>query len=280
MLSAILGVNEVPLSYVVRENPKPTPKRNDTFVHKCTACAPLIGPHFEADARRVHQLATSFTQGEISKQWIKMHARQQNGRIDLEALYAHYKGAGNTTRRIAEAIRLSETLHYKNERSLSFTTFLSKMQHMFNLLEEENETMTEAAKLRFLLDKVNHPQLESDVSALRINNNHASGEDKVTFTKAENILAASVSSLPYYQYKSRAVSGVGTSNNGSIHRDGKIKGRRRACPHGHEETTQRQKGWSSSFTRRYQNSASESKESAVDSQASDSRAAPQVQERI
>ena len=50
--------------------------------------------------------------------------------------------------------------------------------------------MTEADKLRFLLDNVNHHQLDSDVSALRIKNNIESGEDKVKFTKAENILAA------------------------------------------------------------------------------------------
>ena len=101
MMSTILGVNRVPLSYVVRENPETTPEGHDTFVQKCIPCAPLSGPHFEADARRVHQLATPFTQGDISEHWIKMHARKQNGRIDLEALYAHYKGAGNTTRRIA-----------------------------------------------------------------------------------------------------------------------------------------------------------------------------------
>ena len=69
MLSMILGVNGVPLSYVVRENPKPKPKGHDTFVQKCIACAPLTGPHFD-----------------ISEQWIKMHARKQNGRIDLEAV--------------------------------------------------------------------------------------------------------------------------------------------------------------------------------------------------
>ena len=44
--------------------------------------------------------------------------------------------------------------------------------------------MTEAAKLRFLLNKLNHPQLKSDVSDLQAKNNLASGEDKVTFTKA------------------------------------------------------------------------------------------------
>ena len=93
---------------------------------------------------------------------------------------------------------------------------------MFNLFKEEDKPVTEAAKMRFLLDKVNHPQLESDVSALRVKNNLASGEDKVTFTKAANILAASVSSLPDYQSKSRVVSGVGTNNNGGILHDGKI----------------------------------------------------------
>ena len=66
------------------------------------------------------------------------------------------------------------------------------MQHMFNLFEEESEPTTKAANLRFLLDKVKHPQLESDISALRVKNNLASGEDKVTVTNAENILAASV----------------------------------------------------------------------------------------
>ena len=50
-----------------------------------------------------------------------------------------------------------------------------RMKHMFNYFEEENYPMTEAAKLRFLLDKKNHPQLESDVSALRVKNNLASG---------------------------------------------------------------------------------------------------------
>ena len=85
MLLTILGVNGVPLSYVVRENPKPTPEGHDTFVQKCIACAPLYGPHFEADARRVHKLSKSFTQGNISEKGIKMHAGKKNGCIDLDS---------------------------------------------------------------------------------------------------------------------------------------------------------------------------------------------------
>ena len=73
--------------------------------------------------------------------------------------------------------------------------------------------MTEAAMFRFLLEKVNHPQLDSDVKSLCVKNNLASGEDKVKFTKGANILADFLSSLPYYQSKSRLVSVVGTNNN-------------------------------------------------------------------
>ena len=43
----------------------------------------------------------------------------------MKALRDHFKGEGNATRRIAEAERLHESLHYKNERSLSFEVFLT-----------------------------------------------------------------------------------------------------------------------------------------------------------
>ena len=133
MPSTILGVNGVPLYYVIRENEATKPEWKNTFVQKCISCAPLTGPHFEADARKVHHLATSFTRGETSEHWIKMHAKKHNGCLDLKALYAHYQGAGNRTRRIGEATCLRETLDYKNKRPLSFATFLSKVHHMFNL---------------------------------------------------------------------------------------------------------------------------------------------------
>ena len=108
------------------------------------------------------------TCGETSEQWIKIHTKKQNGRIDLKALYAHYQGAGNMVRRIGAATCLHEKLHYKNERSLLFAAFLSKVQHMFNLCEEEDEPLTESAKFRFLMDKFNHQDLQTVIEALRV----------------------------------------------------------------------------------------------------------------
>jgi hypothetical protein len=192
-LSTIPGVNGIPLSYVVREAEFPIEGADyGSFNERAIACAPLSGDVFQADARKVHQLIKSFLQTESAEQWIKPFARRQSGREDMDALRKHYSGEGNTSRRIATAERIRDTLHYKNERALSFSAFLDKLQKMFNIFEEENEEISEQAKVRMLLKKVEHPQLQDAVGALRV---RASMEG-LTFTACANHLSAQVSELP------------------------------------------------------------------------------------
>ena len=106
-----------------------------TFFEECIARAPLIGNKYEADTRQFHQLILSGTQGQPSHEWIKYLMKKINRRIDMASLRAHYQGEGNTTRRIAEAKRLRDSLHYRNECGLPFASYLSKTQHMFTLFE-------------------------------------------------------------------------------------------------------------------------------------------------
>lgn len=220
MLSALFGVTGIPLSYVIRDNDLPDHKaEHDTFMQKCIACAPLEGVAFEADARQVHHLVTACVQGESSEQWIKTIKKFQNGRKDVKALSAHYQGEGNTSRRIAEAERLRETLHYKSERALPFATFLAKVQLMFNIFAENNEPYNEAMKVRALFDKVQHPQLASAVSALKVQN--TLDPATVSFTSASNHLAAQVSQLAEYTASKRNISAVGAGGE-NIYRGGKI----------------------------------------------------------
>ena len=54
----------------------------------------------------------------------------------MDLLRAYFSGAGNSTRRVAVAERMKETLHHCNERSLSYEIFLSKCQKMFNIFEQ------------------------------------------------------------------------------------------------------------------------------------------------
>jgi hypothetical protein len=195
-LSTLPGVNGVPLSYVVREKEAPdTDVEYGSFNEQAVACAPLTGPTFQADSRKVHQLLKSFLQTETAEQWIQPLARRQSGREDMKALRSHYSGEGNTTRRIADAERARDSLHYKNEKSMPFSSFLDSLQRMFNTFKTEGEEITEPAKVRILLKKVEHPQLQNTVSALRI----SAQMSDISFTDCANHLSAVVSELPDYQ---------------------------------------------------------------------------------
>ena len=206
-LSSGFGADGVPLSYVIREQefPDPDATYND-FTEQAIACAPLFGPAFDADKRRVHQYIVSFTKGQLSEDWIKGGKKKKNGRDDMIKLRDHFKGEGNSSRRIAVAERLRDSLHYKNERSLSFEMFLSQCQKMFNIFETQNEEYTEEAKVRFLLKKVIHPGLSQSVETMK--EKQASDPTATTFTYASNYLAARVSELPDYIAKNRTISGI------------------------------------------------------------------------
>jgi hypothetical protein len=184
------------LSYVVREKEVPEPGTEyGSFNEQAIACAPLNGPTFQADSHKVHQLLKSFLQTETAEQWIQPLAQRQSGRDDMKALRSHYSGEGNTTRRIADAECARDSLHYKIEKSMPFSTFLDNLQRMFNTFKKEGEEITEPATVRILLKKVEHPQMQNAVSALRIR----AQMDDLSFTDCANHLSSVVSELPDYQ---------------------------------------------------------------------------------
>ena len=121
---------------------------------------------------------------------------------------------------------MREGLHYKNKRSLVFSIFLDRMQKMFNIYEEEGEEFTKNAKLRELFKRVQHPQLQDTVKALKV----CFDMEGITYTQAANHLTATVSELPEYHltHKVSASSsgaprirgGGGSSHNSNIKRKG------------------------------------------------------------
>ena len=96
---------------------------------------------------------------------------------------------------------------------------------MFNLFDEEGEPFTKGAKFRFLVEKVNHQELQTVIEALRVRGSFEVGRN-TTFTKAANILAASAASLLETFSKSRisglSLPGTGVTSDKSIYRQGKI----------------------------------------------------------
>lgn len=209
-LSVVPGVSGIPLSYVVREQDVPTPGvEYPTLTERMIQRAPLEGQYFIADNRRVHNLLVGFLQGENTENWIRNIAKYQDGRRDMVALRRHYAGEGNSTRRIADAKRIQTTLHYKTERALPFNKFLDSLQRMFTIFEEEDEPLTERAKVDELLTKVQNTALAAAVAQLRYQLNTVG----ISFTVAANHLNSEISQTPDYQL-SRKISSVSTNNGG------------------------------------------------------------------
>ena len=77
---------------------------------------------------------------------------------------------------------------------MPFSTFLDRMQKMFNIFQEEGEELTENAKVRELLKRVQHNQLQDTVKALRVQFDL----DGISYTEAANHLTSAVSKLPEY----------------------------------------------------------------------------------
>ena len=209
-LNCILGVNGIPLSYVIRENDDPdTEGEHPNFVTKTIACAPLRGEYFLADRLTVFNLLLSFTTGQPSGDWIKSTIRHCDGRRSMKALRAHFAGEGNASRNKSVADALKASLHYKNERALAFEDFLTKCQKMFNIYDKEGESMAEDAKLRFLYNRVQHPRLEAAVEALKV---QRTAGIEITYTQAANHLSKAVSELAEYNSKNRNISATGTES--------------------------------------------------------------------
>ena len=131
------------------------------------------------------------------------------------ALRRHYAGEGNCTRHIGNAKKIQNFLHYRTERALPFNKFLDSLQRMFTIFEEENEPLSERAKVDELLTKVQCTSLTAAVAQLRYQLN-TSG---VSFTVAANHLNSEVSQTSEYQL-ARRVSAVGTGGRGTTGRGG------------------------------------------------------------
>ena len=64
----MIGMNGVPLPYVVRGNDAPDRTSSfPDFSEECIACASLTGVRFQADDKTVHQSLVAFTTGQTSE---------------------------------------------------------------------------------------------------------------------------------------------------------------------------------------------------------------------
>jgi hypothetical protein len=73
-------------------------------------------------------------------EWIANTLTSGNGCSAFQALAAHFTGAGNVSRQLADAEYMEATLHYKSEKGqVTWAEFLIRANKMFTIYEENHD---------------------------------------------------------------------------------------------------------------------------------------------
>ncbi len=94
------------------------------------------------------------------------------GRLAFLALQDHYDGkAEGERRKVVVRADLAKTFYRNEAATFSFETFVTKLQHIFNVLEKYGMLEYEQNKVNYLLDKVNCPdkRFQNHVDIARAN---------------------------------------------------------------------------------------------------------------
>ena len=156
--------------------------------------SPMMG---EMAVGRVHHFVQSLKTGKMSESWLK---KQRS--------------------KLAKADRLRDTITYKSERTMTFKKFLTKMDSMINGFIDGGEPLSESQKVRLLITKVQHPQLEAIMTSIKIQHGMENSggyvlpTSNVGYAYIANAIIAEVKKLSAYT-PGRQVSSMEASKHGS-----------------------------------------------------------------
>ena len=171
-LRVIPGSTRIPLQYVIMEDTISTPTEYDTFRDETVVKAPLTGSIFHASSVDVYRHLISLIACGPAENWLRASdlaaTIKSDGHKAIIVLRLHYVGSGYSSCMIGEATKLDESLHYRNERSMIFSRFTTKIQHMVNLYRDHDTAVSNDAKLRLLFKKIISPALVNYLVSLEL----------------------------------------------------------------------------------------------------------------
>ena len=135
--------------------------------------APLIGVHYESDNIAVYQAIKQWCLDTAAWAWVRTYDKDQNGRAAMEAIRQHYDGPGETRRQLAKAKADLKVIHYKNEQSLPFETYIHKLNEVFFVFGKAKQPVYEEQKVGYMLDNINtsNVELQAAVTLIRMDDN-------------------------------------------------------------------------------------------------------------
>ena len=126
---------------------------------------PITGPDFDSGNRTVYWKLKAFLVSTAVYAWIDQYDKTENGRQAVKAWAEHYNSTGELSKRTALAKSKIESLHYKNEHSMSFeryTELLTKC--LLTLYKDIDKKLSDIQKVNALLKGIKTQDMELSAS--------------------------------------------------------------------------------------------------------------------
>ena len=168
-LSMIVGVQGVPLTYVIRDDVvpyfDPDAPYDDAIIQGCL----MSGPAFKIDAHTVHQIIhRNVHEDSDAYTYLKPLLRRHDGSLDIKALRDRYESDASRQSIINLAKPTLKRLRYKNEMSFSFERFSAKLQRAYDDLEECGRAVHNGDIVDALWAKIQDGDLTSYLGSLKV----------------------------------------------------------------------------------------------------------------
>ena len=144
------GVLKEPLRYIIR--PRVDPGVYSNTAEERSFQLRLTGAAYEQDNNAVYHKLKTFLIDTAGWAWIESFDSMEDGRSAFLAWSDHYNGPGELSKRTALAKAKLGSLHYKNERSMSFERYIELLTKCYNTLEKDpDQRLSPRQKVETLL---------------------------------------------------------------------------------------------------------------------------------
>jgi len=176
------GLGGSPLAYITRDTltlPEHTPGEVDQGFGMPSREAELIrrtrhdGPAYRQDNIAVWAIIRHAAHGGPAWAWVSSFARHSNGRGAHLALRTDYFGDSYTTRAVTKADATIENLHWDGRaKNYPLEKFFEQLNKAHTDLDENGEPVTEAKKVRRMLQSIRDPRLDAAKNSMMLSDAH------------------------------------------------------------------------------------------------------------
>jgi hypothetical protein len=187
-LDSLKGKSKVPLTYIIRPDDA-DPDDAETEYQRMIWAAPHEGYAYDEDNRGVYCIYKDVMIDTDGWTWFS-RADEGDGRGAHEIISLHYRGDAETARRATEAEALLERLHYKNEASFPFERYITRLNKYFELMDDNDQGLSEAQKVKKLLKGVTSTNPEVIAIKAVVRSTHSTD-----FNRASTLIAGQIAVL-------------------------------------------------------------------------------------